>query len=201
MANDKTVWEEILAALVGALGTVGVGELVKFAKNRVQAAAIKKADDLLDDHGSRTAILTDVATLMKSPDEKTAKAGNQVREWFIQAERDHLEGEITDLFRKFPENKADDRRLVFEVLGGLDSYDAFIATVTTFLKHDNLFQLMLKAAENAKKAGGSLFGEDVRKIQELAKGLLKGIGNSANDAAGVLLPHVQNLNNFLRRLV
>jgi hypothetical protein len=199
MANEKTIWENILSIVLGALGTVGVAEAMKGISQHVQVAATRKAKDFMTDSGERTGILVDIAKLMDSKEPGAAAAGEKVRKWFIQAHEDHLEGKLTNLFRKFSSGRANERMMVFRVLGGLDTYEDFMATVMAILDHDNLLQVMLETADRAKDTGGNILSDDAHKLRELARTSLSKFAGSTNDAARALTPRIQNITDSLRR--
>jgi hypothetical protein len=198
--RERTIFEVITGTILGALGVEGVHEITKALGRRVQAAATKKADELTDDHGERTDIMIDVAEMMISKDQKTREAGEQIRKWFIRAHDDHVEGDITNLFRKFPAEKSAKRKTVFRVLGGLPSYEDFMATVITFLHHDNLLQEALKIAERMRNTGGNILDEDLRAIHHVVSTSLRNSVSVADTAAGAVRPSIQNLTAALRRI-
>jgi hypothetical protein len=204
MANERerTIWETVFGALAGVAGTVGFNSLFDVAKNRLQASITRTANEIVND-GGRISLVRDIMALKNSPEPMDAHAGEQVRLWLIQAQRETAtgtitEGEIVNLLLKFPPNQSDDRKTVLRGLGSLPTYGDFIATMG-MLRHDNVMQYAIKLAERLRSSGGTIIDDDLHAIRQALRTSLERFADGANRTAETISPHVQDLTAALRR--
>ena len=200
MATTENERKGILDFAAGTLATLGVEAAARAFRSHLSTAVVQKANELMNDGGSRIDILADVATLMTDADADKRKVGNQARLFFIEAQRRHEEGDLNTLLRRFPPEKADKRIVVLQMLGGLDNYEEFAATIKSMLSHDNVMQKALKIAERMESAGGGIINDDLRKIREMAASSLEKVANNVNSIAGAARPNVRDLTATLRRI-
>ncbi len=193
MADEKkTRMEELFGVLGGALAAVGVEAALKAAKQHIGTVAEEKAKELFIDSGDRAKTFAEVAKLMtaKMTDNQKAKAGRNVRLWIVEAWDKHEEGELTSLLKKVSD---DDKPVVLQMLGSLNSYGDFTKTIRGFLFHDNALQKALKMVKQAETTGETIVSDDVRELWEVTN-------STINNLAGAARPGIRNLTEALRRI-
>ncbi len=201
--EEKTVLRGIFDFITGAIATLGVEEGIKIVKKHIHDQAGIKARELFVDNGERIEILIDIAKLITNSDAKKRAAGEKVLGYFIEAQGKHEEQEINGLLRKFPPEKANQRILVLQVLGGLKDYDQFRDAITSTLKHDNALQVVLKTAERMNQTGGAIASEDARAAMKVAGAVAESAKETScraiNAAAKAALPGAKQFLETLKR--
>jgi hypothetical protein len=188
--ENKTILRGIIEFGAGTLAAVGVEAALKAAKEHIGVAAEAKAKELFIDSGDRAKTFAEVAKLAISNNPAKKAAGNKVRGFIVEAQGEHEEGELTNLLKKVSDG---DKSVVLQMLGSLDSYEEFTATVRSFLAHDNFFQEVMKLAKRAEATGGTIVSDDVRTIWRATTATI-------NNFAGAARPGIRNLTDTLRRV-
>lgn len=179
--EEKGILDFLAGALAAAVGEVAVNEI----KKGIQTAAGEKAKALLVDSGNRGetfAALAETIVAGMKPEERK-DACEKTRGFFVQAQREHEEGELNSLLAKVPkEGKAN----VLCMLGTCQNYQEFAETIRAWMAHDNAIQMGLKLVKKAESSGEHIVGDDVHKLFTVAT-------TAANNAAGAMLPGLRRL--------